>query len=50
MGGACRMHVGTKIWCKILVRKNDVKTSLGRHRCRWDDNIKVYLKGKVVRL
>jgi hypothetical protein len=25
----------------ILVRKHNVKRPLGRHRCRWEDNIRI---------
>jgi hypothetical protein len=30
--------------CKILVGKPERKRSLGRPRCRWDDNIKMDLR------
>jgi hypothetical protein len=30
--------------CRILVGKPEGKTPLGRPRCRWLDNIKIYLR------
>jgi hypothetical protein len=30
--------------CKILVRKSEEKETLGRTRCRWEDNIKMDLE------
>jgi hypothetical protein len=27
--------------CRILVRKSEGKRSLGRPRCRWEDNLKI---------
>jgi hypothetical protein len=30
--------------CRILVGKQEGKTSLGRPRCRWEDNIKMDLR------
>jgi len=29
---------------KILVRKPEWKKPLGRHRCRWEDNIRINLR------
>jgi hypothetical protein len=30
--------------CKILVGKPEGKRPLGRHRCRWEDNIRMGLR------
>jgi len=30
--------------CRVLVRKPEGKEPLGRHRCRWEDNIKTDLQ------
>jgi hypothetical protein len=30
--------------CRILVGKPEGRRSLGRHRCRWEDNIKMDLR------
>jgi len=30
--------------CRILVGKPEGQRPLGRHRCKWEDNIKVNLK------
>ena len=40
-GGACSTYGDRKGVYRILVRKPDVKRPLGRHRCRWQDNIKM---------
>jgi len=32
---------------KFLVGNFDGKTPLGRHRCKWENNIKMVLKGTV---
>jgi hypothetical protein len=38
-------HMGAKgNACKILVGMLEGKRPLGRHRCRWEDNIKMDLK------
>jgi hypothetical protein len=45
MGGACRAYGGGE-WrgvFVVLVRKSEGKKLLGRHRLRWDDNIKIDL-------
>jgi hypothetical protein len=33
--------------CNIFFGKPEIKNSLGRHRLRWEDNIKVDLVGSV---
>jgi hypothetical protein len=30
--------------CKIMARKPEEKRLLGRHRCRWEDNIRMDLR------
>jgi hypothetical protein len=33
--------------CRMLVENPEGKSTLGRPRCRWEDNIKMYLQGIV---
>jgi hypothetical protein len=40
MGGACSEYGG-----EVKVGKPVGKRPLGRHRRRWEDNIKIYLQG-----
>jgi hypothetical protein len=44
MGGACGTNREVSNAYKILVGKPEGKRSLGRPRCRWEDNIRVDLK------
>jgi hypothetical protein len=44
MGGACSAHSGDELVYKMLVGKPDGKRPLRRHRCRWENNIKMDLK------
>jgi hypothetical protein len=44
MGGACNTNVEKRNTCRILVGKPEGKTSLGRPRRRWVDNIKIDLR------
>jgi hypothetical protein len=39
------MQQGSRKDYRILVGKPDGKSALGRPRCRWEDNIKMDLKG-----
>jgi len=41
MGGACSTYGGEE---RVLVRKPEGKTPLGRRRSRWEDNIKMDLQ------
>ena len=41
MGGACGEHEGVH---RVLVGKPEGKRLLGRHRGRWEDNIKMDLQ------
>jgi hypothetical protein len=41
MGGACSRHGEVRNACKMLVRKPEGKRQLGRHRLRWEDNIRM---------
>jgi len=43
MGGAYNTN-DSRNACSILVRKPEGKIPLGRRRCRWEDNIKMYLR------
>jgi len=43
MGGACSAYGGGKRRVQILMGKPERKRPLGRHRLRWEDNIKMYL-------
>jgi hypothetical protein len=44
MGGVCTAYGDRRGVYKILVRKPEVKRPLGRHRRRWEDNIKMDLQ------
>jgi hypothetical protein len=35
--------VWKKIACRVLVEKPEGRRPLGRPRCRWEDNMKMYL-------
>ena len=43
MGGACSTYGERGIY-RDLVGKSEGKRPLGRPRCRWEDNIKMYLQ------
>jgi hypothetical protein len=44
MGGVCSTYrEGISVY-RVLVGKPEVKRPLGRHRHRWDYNIKMYLQ------
>jgi hypothetical protein len=45
MGRACSTHGVKKDTYRILVGKSEGKISLGRPRHRWEDNIKMDLRG-----
>lgn len=40
----CDTLGGEERWIEDLVRKNEGKRQFGRHRCRWEDDIKMKLK------
>jgi hypothetical protein len=42
--GACRIYGGIRGSYWVLVRNLTGKRQLGRHRCRWEDNIKIKLQ------
>jgi hypothetical protein len=44
MGRACSTNGGGEEAHRILVVKPEGKGLLGRPRCRWVDNIKIYLR------
>jgi hypothetical protein len=44
MGRACSTNGEKRNAYVILVGKSEGKRSLGRPRCRWVDNIKIYLR------
>jgi hypothetical protein len=44
MGRACSAYGEKRNARRIQVRKPEGKSSLGRSRHRWEDNIKIYLK------
>jgi len=44
MGGACGTYGGRIGAYRVLVGKPERKRSLGRPRCRWEDNSKVDLE------
>jgi hypothetical protein len=41
MGGACNTYGDRRGAYRVLVRKPERKRALGRHRSRWEDNIKM---------
>ena len=43
MGGACNAYGGVEMCIQGLVGKPEGKRPLGRHRRRWEDNIKMDL-------
>jgi hypothetical protein len=45
MGRACSTNVGEENAYRILVAKPEGKSPLGRPRSRWEDNIKMVLRG-----
>jgi len=44
MGGACSTYGERRCVYRVLVRKSEGKTSHGRLRRRWEDNIKMDLQ------
>ena len=44
MGGACRAYGEWRGVYRVLVGKPEGKRPLGRHRRRWEDNIKMDLQ------
>jgi hypothetical protein len=44
MGGACSSDGAGRGVYRVLVGKPEVKTPLGRPRCRWEDTIKMDLQ------
>jgi hypothetical protein len=44
MDRACGTHGEKRNACRVLVRKPEGKTPLGRARRRWEDNIKIDLR------
>jgi len=44
MGGACSACEGEERCIRALVGKHEGKRPLDRHRCRWEDNIKIDLQ------
>jgi len=44
MGRVRSAYGGEERYKQILVRKPELKRPLGRHRCRWEDNIKINLQ------
>jgi hypothetical protein len=44
MGKTCSMHEEKRNSCRILLAKSEGKTPLGRHRHRWEDDIKTDLR------
>jgi hypothetical protein len=41
MGGACSLNVAKRNAYRIVVGKPEGRRPLGRHRCRWEDSIKM---------
>jgi len=41
IGGECGMHVRERGACRVLVPKPERQKPLARHRCRWEDSIKM---------
>jgi hypothetical protein len=44
MGGECSMGGEERCVCRVLVGKSKGKRPLGRHRRRWENNIRMYLE------
>jgi len=44
MGGECSAYGGRRIVYRVLVGKPEGKGPVGRHRRRWEDNIKTDLQ------
>jgi hypothetical protein len=47
MGGICSAHGVMKNACKVMIRKRELKRPLEIPRRRWEDNIKMDLRGNV---
>jgi hypothetical protein len=48
MGGACSTYRERRGVYRILMGKPEEKRTLGRHRRRWEDNIKMDILGNVI--
>jgi hypothetical protein len=44
MDGACNTYGGEEGICRVLVGKTEGERPLGRHRHRWENNIKMDLQ------
>jgi len=44
MGGASSMYAERRRACRVLVRKTEGRTPLGRPSSRWEDNIKMHFQ------
>jgi hypothetical protein len=42
---ACSTHVEKRNACRILVGMSNGKRPPARHRCSWEDNIKIHFRG-----
>jgi hypothetical protein len=49
MGGTCSMYGEVINVYKIFVAKPERRRPFGIYRCRWEDNIKVDLRERVVK-
>jgi hypothetical protein len=45
MGSTCSMYGERRGACRDLVGKPEGKRRLGRHRCRWENNVKLHFEG-----
>ena len=45
VGWTCNMHETNKLCKKILIRKGERKSGRGRPTPRWEDSIKMNIKG-----
>jgi len=43
VGGTCGTHGGRGVY-RVLVGRSEGKRPVGRHRCRWEDNINIDLR------
>jgi hypothetical protein len=44
MGGMCGTYGESRGAYRVLVERSEGKTPLGRPRCRWEDNTKMYVQ------
>jgi len=42
MGETCGTYGESRVAYRVLVERSEGKRPLGRPRCRWEDNIKMY--------